>query len=153
MLLCEYGISTEGDDLVKIKVSGKALGIPAGIAIGDLVSLIVSIAGAAVSAWLVSSEKIGEGGIGYAAMIVVALAAAVGAWVSASLIKRLRLQMCMLSGACYLLTLLAITALFFGGQYQGIGVIAIVILFGCAIVAFIPTKNGGFKSKRMKGYR
>ena len=86
-------------------------------------------------------------------MVVVALAAAVGAWVSASLIKRLRLQMCMLSGACYLLTLLAITALFFGGQYQGIGVIAIVILFGCAIVAFIPTKNGDFKNKRMKGYR
>ncbi len=138
---------------MKMKVSGKALGIPAGIAIGDLVSLIISIAGAAVSAWLVSSGKIGEGGIGYAAMIVVALAAAVGAWISTALIKRLRLQMCMLSGGCYFLTLLAITALFFGGQYQGIGVIAIVILCGCALIAFLPAKNSQFKRKHKKGHR
>lgn len=143
----------EGDDLLKMKVSGKTMGIPVGIAVGDLVSLIISIAGAAVSAWLVSSEKIGEGGIGYAAIIVVALAAAGGAWISTLLIKRLRLQMCLLSGGCYFLTLLAMTALFFGGQYQGIGVIGIVILCGCAIVAFIPGKNGGFKSKRKKAYR
>lgn len=138
---------------MKMKMSGKTMGIPAGIAIGTLISLVISIAGAAVSAWLVSSEKIGEGGIGYAALVVVALAAVSGAWFCTSMIKRLRLQMCMLSGACYFLALLAMTALFFGGQYQGIGAIAVVILCGCAVIAFLPTKNGQFKRKRKKGYR
>jgi putative membrane protein (TIGR04086 family) len=138
---------------MKMKMSGKTIGIPAGIAIGTLISLVISIAGAAVSAWLVSSEKIGEGGTMYAAMIIVALAAAMGAWFSTSMIKRLRLQMCMLSGTCYFLALLAMTALFFEGQYQGIGTIAVVILCGCAVIAFLPTKNGQFKRKRKKGYR
>ena len=135
---------------MKMKASGKAIGIPAGIAIGTLISLIISFGGAGVSAWLVSSGKIGEGGIFYAAMLVVALAAAAGAWFSTSVIQRLRLQMCLLSGGCYFLSLLAMTALFFGGQYQGIGTIAIVILCGCAVIAFFPTKKGQFKIKRKK---
>lgn len=138
---------------MKMKVSGKAMGIPAGIAIGDLVSLAITVAGAAFSAWLVSTQKIGEGGIGYAAMIVVTLAAAVGAWISTMMIKRLRLQMCMLSGVCYFLTLLAMTALLFGGQYQGIGVEAVLILAGCGVVAFIPNKKGQFKVKKKRAYR
>ena len=138
---------------MKMRASGKAMGIPAGIAIGTLISLIISLGGAAVSAWLVSAEKIGDSSIGYAAMLVVALAAAVGAWFSATAIQRLRLQMCLLSGLCYFLTLLGITALFFGGQYQGIGGIAVVILCGCAVIAFLPTKKGQFKLEKKKSYR
>ena len=138
---------------MKTKVSGKTMGIPSGIAIGTLISLVVSIVGAAVSAWLVSSEKIGEGGIGYAALVVVALAAVSGAWFSTSVIKRLRLQMCLLSGGCYFLCLLAVTALFFEGQYRGIGSVVIAILCGCGIVALAPMKKNQFKSKRKRGYR
>ena len=123
---------------MKMKTSGKSMGIPAGIAIGTLISLLVSMAGAAISAWLVSSEKIGEGGIGYAAC---------GAWFSASMIKRLRLQMCMLCGGCYLLCLLGMTALFFGGQYQSIGSVIVTILCGSGIVALAPMKKKEFQPK------
>ena len=129
------------------------MGIPAGIAIGTLISLVVSIIGAAVSAWLVSSEKMGEGGIGYAALVVVALAAVSGAWFSTSMIRRLRLQMCLLSGGCYFLCLLAMTALFFEGQYRGIGSVLIAILCGCGIVALAPRTKSQYKSKRKRGYR
>ena len=138
---------------MKMKTSGKAMGIPTGIAIGTLISLLVSIAGAAISAWLVSSEKIGEGGIGYAALAVVAIAAVSGALFSATAIKRLRLQMCILCGGCYLLCLLGMTALFFGGQYRGIGSVIIAILCGCGIVALAPMKKKEFRSKGKRGYR
>ena len=138
---------------MKLKKSGKTIGIPAGIAIGTLISLVVSIVGAAVSAWLVSSEKIGEGGIGYASLIIVALATVGGAWFSVSMIKRLRLQMCMLSGACYFLCLLGMTALFFGGQYQGIGSVAIAVICGSGIVALAPMKKNQFKRKHKRAYR
>lgn len=138
---------------MKMKTSGKAVGIPFGLTLGTLTSLVVSVLGAAISAWLISSEKIGQGGIGYAAIIILVLAAISGAMVSTMLTKRLRLQVCMLSGVIYYLVLLGITALFFGGQYQGMVASAVVILVGCAIVAFLPAKSGQYKMKRKKAYR
>ena len=138
---------------MKMKATRKAMGIPTGIAVSTLISLIISLGGAAVCAWLVSSEKIGECSIGYAAMFVVMLASAAGAWFNTYMIQRHRLQMCLLSGTCYFLSLLAMTALFFGGQYQGLGAMAIVILCGCAVIAFFPTKKGQLKLKKKRSYR
>ena len=138
---------------MKMKASDKAIGIPTGIALGTLISVLISLGGAAVTAWLVSTENVGEGSFGTAAMVIVALAAAVGAWLCSTVIKRLRLQMCLLSGACYFLSLLGMTALFFDGQYQGIGKIAIVILCACTIIAFLPSKNKPFKAKMKKRHR
>lgn len=137
----------------KKKVTGTALGIPGGVGLGIVVSLLITLAGAALAAWLIASEKIGEGSIGYAAMVILALASASGALVAVLLTKRLRLQVCMLTGGCYFLTLLAMTALFFGGQYQGMGVSAVIILAMCALVAFLPAKNGRGSVKRKKAYR
>lgn len=126
---------------LKKKVSGTAMGIPAGLGIGAISSLIITVAGAALTAWLIASESIGEETIGYAAMVILMIASAVGAMVSIRLIKRLRLQVCLMSGGCYYLTLLALTALLFGGQYQGMGITAVMVLIGCAFAAFWPIKN------------
>ena len=84
----------------KKKVTGTALGIPGGVGLGIVVSLLITLAGAALAAWLIASEKIGEGSIGYAAMVILALASASGALVAVLLTKRLRLQVCMLTGGC-----------------------------------------------------
>lgn len=137
----------------KKKVTGTAMGIPGGLSLGILVSLLITLAGAALTAWLIASEKIGEGSIGYAAMVILAISSAIGALVAVHLVKRMRLQVCMMTGGCYYLTLLAMTALLFGGQYQGMGVSAIVILAGCALIAFLPAKNRQFGLKRKKVYR
>lgn len=137
----------------KKKVTGAAMGIPAGLGLGILISLVITLAGAAVTAWLMTTEAMGEESTGYAAMIILALASGAGALSAVHLIKRLRLQMCLLSGACYYLTLLAMTALLFGGQYQGMGVSAIVILAVCALIAFIPSKNRQTGKKRNRAYR
>ena len=135
------------------KVTGRASAIPVGLAIGALISLVITFAGAATTAQMVAMEKIGEGSIGYAAMLIAAVAAAMGAWGAYSAIKRRRLQICMMSGAFYFGMLLAMTALFFGGRYQGMGVTALMILVGCGIVALFPTKSSGKFKRKKRGYR
>lgn len=135
------------------KVTGAAAGIPAGLGLGMLISGIITLAGAAAVSHLIATEKMGEGTIGYAAMVIMAVSAAMGAWGAAAFVKRLRLQVCLLSGVCYYLFLLALTALFFGGQYAGMGVTAIAVLLGCGVVAFIPVRKGQNWKKGRKAYR
>ena len=137
----------------KQKRSGTALSIPVGLGVGLLVGLLVTVAGAAFTAWLIAAEKIGEGSAGYAAMVILALAAGLDALSAVYLIKKQRLQVSMRSGVCYYLSLLGMTALFFGGQYQGMGVSAIIVLAICAVIAFLPTKSCMKNGKRKRVYR
>ena len=133
-----------------MKNGGRALSIPAGIGLALLISMLVTLAGSAIAAALISSERIGEGAIGYASMLTLGLAALAGAWIAVILVKRLRLQVAMIFGGCYYLLLLATTALLFGGQYQGMGVTAIVVLAASALVAFLPmTKSKTWKKKKV----
>lgn len=135
------------------KIKRTATGIPAGLAIGALISLIITMAGAAVMAYLVLNETVGESGIGYASMIVLFIGAAMGAWGAYSSIKKQRLQICLMSAGVYYLILLAITALFFGGQYQGLGVTALVVLIGTQVVAFFPGKESAKIKFKKHAYR
>lgn len=137
---------------VKRKTTGTASSIPVGLALGVFVSLLATFAGSALTAWMINNEMIGEESVGYAAIFILVIAAILGALVSVWRIKRLRLQMCMLTGALYFLSLLAITALFFGGQYQGVGTSAIAIVAGCTVVAFIPGRNRQSIPKRKKAF-
>lgn len=135
------------------KVTGRAFAIPVGLGIGALISLLVTLAGAAFLSYLITAELMGEGTIGFASMIIMGIATVVGALGAVGLVKRLRLQVCMMTGGCYYLLLLAMTALFFGGRYQGMGVSALVILAGCALVAFIPVKSGYSRKRSKMAYR
>lgn len=138
---------------MKLKRKGTPLGIPAGLGIGAIVALLITLMGAALVAYLIASEKAGEGIIGYASMVIMAAATATGSWIAVSLVKRLRLQMCMMMGGCYYLLLLAMTALLFGGRYEGMGLSALVILAACAVVAFSPISKSKISGKRKKAYR
>ena len=137
----------------KFKRNGRALSIPAGLGIGLLISLLLTFGGAAALSHLIATEKIGEGAMGYGIMVILAIASAMGAWGATSFIKKMYLQVCLMAGACYYLTLLAITALFFGGQYQGVGVSGIIIMITSLVMAFIPRKNGSPLKARKKAYR
>lgn len=137
----------------KKKMSGTAFSIPVGLGFSLLTSLGITLFGAAVIAWMLNGEKMGEGSIGYASMVILALAAGFGAFTGVRTIKKLRLQVCMMSGGIYLLTLLAITALFFGGQYQGIGACALIILAVCAVIAFLPSGNPRMGKGKKRVYR
>ena len=124
------------------KTKGTAWGMPAGLAIGLLISLIITFAGSAATAYLVLGERMGENGIGYASLVILFVSSVMGAWGAVNCIKRQRLQVCLLSAAVYYLSLIAMTAMFFGGQYQGMGFTAIVVVIGVLAVAFFPAKEG-----------
>ena len=119
------------------KLTAKAMSIPAGLTLGIIVALAVTAMGSGASAWLILRGIIGEGASGYCAMVILLLASIAGAAVSAGTIQRLRAQMCLAAGGGYYLCLLAITALFFGGQYQGMGVTALMVLCGSVLVILL----------------
>lgn len=137
------------------KPTGTASSIPAGIAMAVLISMLITLLGTAISAYLVHSESIRQESIGYASMMVLLVSGAVGALTAINRIKRMRLQMCLLSGACYFLVLLSVTALFFGGQYEGIGTTALTILIGCGSIAALSVllEKKGSAYRRKKDYR
>jgi hypothetical protein len=139
--------------LLKKKVMGRSLGIPVGLAIGAVVSLLITIGAAALFAWLLSAEKIGEGAVESLRMLTHCISAIAGSIVSYILVKRMRLQVCLISGVCYYILLIGMTALFFGGQYSALGISALIILVSSGAVAFWPAKNKAKWKIRKKGYR
>ena len=123
------------------KLTAKAMSIPAGLALGILIALVVTVIGSGAAAWLILQGILGEGASGYCAMAILLLASITGASVSSGIIQRLRAQMCMAAGGGYYLCLLAMTVLFFGGQYQGMGVTALMVLCGSALVILLAPRG------------
>ena len=123
--------------MARIKGNGRAVTIPAGVALGAGVSLAVTLLGAAVTAWLVLEGAFAPEWIGYCAMVILLAGAVSGAGVAVSKTKRLPGQMALASGGVYYLCLLGITALFFGGQYRGVGATALMVFCGSALVIML----------------
>lgn len=129
--------------------------MPLGLGTGTLICIIITLAGAMLIATLVNGERISEEAIPYGVMILVLAASVSGAAVSAFCVKKSYLVVCLLTGICYFAVLLATTALFFGGEYRGIGATAAIILAGSGGTALISAKgkpNGKTKHK-VKNFR
>ena len=122
---------------VNQKVTGTALSMPVGLGLGTLVSLGITGLLSALTAWLILSGKLSEGSVGYCAMVILLVSSAAGAATAIGKIKRRRLQAGLTSGGIYFACLLAATALFFGGSYQGIGVTALMVFCGCTLVILL----------------
>lgn len=136
---------------VNQKLTGRTMSMPGGLAVGGVCSLLVTCVCAAVIAWLVAEERMPEPAIGYGVMVLLLLASFTGAMAAWGKIKRQRMLVCLLSGAVYFGTLLAITALFFGGQFGAVGVTALMVLCGCALAAMTGLQQGkGGKHRKMK---
>lgn len=132
------------------KLTGRATSMPQGLALGAAVSVIITILITAVGAHLIISEVIRQEHIGYCSIAAILLSTILGALTAAGRIKRRLLMVCMLSGASYFLILLAMTAMFFGGQYEGTGVTLLVILLGSFTAALIGNYKAGSTSKRLR---
>lgn len=140
---------------VNRKTTGKACSLPAGLAWGEAVNLGITAAGAALMGKLMDIGSMSWENVGYGIMAMLLCASFLGALVAYKKIKRQRLLVCLLSGALYYGTLLLITALFFGGQFQAIGVTALLVLGGSGAAGLLGRQSGrGGKIKKMKvGYR
>lgn len=134
------------------KNSGRAASMPAGLLYGLAVSLGVTILGTGIIAKTLDMEKMREGMTGYAVMILLFAASYTGALVSRNKIKRQHLAVCGLSALQYFLMLLSITTLFFGGQYEAVGVTGLLVLGGSmlALITGRGRRRGGGRRKRMR---
>lgn len=131
----------------------KWTGLPIGAGIGTLISMLMTLAGSAIISWLIVSEKVGEGSVSVAAMMIQLLAATIGSWCAVAISKQQRLQTALITGVGYYLVLLATTAMFFGGQYKGMGITALIVFAGCGLVALISGKTSSKKRWSKKAYR
>ena len=116
----------------KNKMTGRAKSLPVGAFQGALYGFAWTLLAAAVLAWLIQKEVIREEGIGYGSMVILLTSSALGARIGCSKVRRQKLLTCLCSGGMYFLLLLSMTALFFGGQYTGIGVTVLLVMGGCA---------------------
>lgn len=134
--------------VTKRKVNGRAMSLPAGVGIGTVVALGWTLAASAVLAKLMDLERLPEDAVGYGAMGILLIAGYLGAVTAYAKVKGKRLQVSLITAAAYYVSLLAMTALFFGGQYAGMGVTALVILAGCGTAILLGLKSGGRKKGR-----
>lgn len=116
------------------KPTGRAMSMPGGVLVGTAVSVILTLAAVAILAKMIDMEMMEWESVGYGIMLTLIVASSLGAVAACSKIKRQILAVSLWNGLAYLGTLLAATALFFGGQYEGIGVTALLIL-GSSVAA------------------
>lgn len=137
------------------KVTGKAMSMPTGLALGGVVSLGITILGAVIVGKLVDGEVMAQNVIGYAAMVILLLSSLAGALTACRKIKRQKLVVCLISGGIYYAILLSMTALFFGGQFSGMGVTALMVLAGCGVGILLESRSEGkgTRNRKRKAYR
>lgn len=118
------------------------MSIPTGLALGAAVSVAVTIAISLLGADLIMREILPQDRIGYCSMAALLSGTILGAVTATNKIKHRKLLICMLSGCIYFCILLASTALFFGGQYEGFAVTLITVLLGSMASALLTSRIG-----------
>lgn len=135
--------------VVNQKVTGRASSVPVGLAIGAGMSLGITLLLSVLAAWLISAEYIREEGIGYLVMIILLAASASGGTLAGYKIKKMKMQVSALTGVIYFALLLALTALFFGGQYEGMGTTLVMVLLGSGAGGMAGSfRTGSFQKSR-----
>ena len=133
------------------KPTGRAASMPKGLFLGAMVSLLITILSAIVIAKLVNSEYLQEAKIGYGIMLSIMVSSFSGSMLATFQVKRRILLVCMLSGILYFLILLSITAIFFGGQYEAVGVTGILVMGSAVLAAFTVLPDRKRRTKRRGG--
>ena len=132
------------------KATGLAMSIPGALTLSGSLELILTVFSSAVLAKLIEFQRIQEQNIGYGVIGMLLVISFLGAVLAAEKVKHQRLMVCLLSGVVYWCLLLAITALFFGGQYEAVGETGLLILSGSAIAALIGLHKGNHMARRRK---
>lgn len=132
------------------KPTGRAQSIPAGLAIAEAIGIVITLLLGAMEATLVAQKQIQETQIGYGIMLILLIGAAVTSTVAWKKIKHRKLLVCTLSGAIYLLLLLFTTALFFGGQYEGLLPGILLVACGTMLPVLLSRSTGGAGKRRKR---
>lgn len=116
------------------------------------IGLCVTLCGAAVVAKLAETEILPEEKLGYGVMLVLLAASWTGGLLGKNKMKKQVLPVCLACGIGYFGLLILLTALFFGGEYSGVGASGLMILCGSILAAMTGTGQGR-RGKRLKRKR
>ena len=130
----------------KHKHSGRTSSVPGGLAAGGAVSIAVTAISAAVLAALLDRQLMAWESVGYGIAAMVLVASYGGAITARNRIRRQRLLICLMSGAVYWGLLLSAAALFFGGQFEAVGVTFLLVAGGC-LCAGLPAGKGSGRTR------
>lgn len=122
---------------VHSKHTGRASGMPGGIAAGVACAMCISLLLGAMLAFLISREVIRQENMGYWIMPILFAASGAGSCLSYRKIQRRRVLVFSLTAGSYLVCLLFLTALFFGGQFEGFFPTALLIIGGSGTAFFL----------------
>jgi hypothetical protein len=95
--------------------------MPFALVMGWLAGIICTLLLASAWAQMILSETVGQSSAAGGSIVITAISAAVAAWVSALIAKKRWLQMCLVAGGMYFVTLLSLGGILFGGTFSGVG--------------------------------
>ena len=131
----------EGNMGIHQKVTGRSSSLGSGIAAGVAVALALTLLLGALLAFFISREVVQQENLGYGVMVILFLAAALGCRLAYRKIKHRRLLVFFLTALGYLVSLTAITALFFGGRFEGIFPTAMLIIGSSGMAFLFPGRR------------
>lgn len=120
------------------KSTGRSSSLGSGIAAGVAAALTLTLLLGALLAFFISREVVRQESLGYGVMVILFLAAALGSRLSYGRVRHQRLLVFLLTAIGYLVSLTAITALFFGGRFEGIFPTAMLIIGGSGTAFLLP---------------
>ena len=116
-----------------MKKNGKVSSMPAGIGTGVGTSMIWTILWVGIAGKLLDAELLKMERIGYASLLILFSSGWLGSKLALHRVRKQKIMVCAATAAGYYLVLLAVTAVFFGGLYQSMGVTAMVVCCGSVL--------------------
>ena len=123
------------------------------LALGVVMSMVVTLICAAAFAAMISAGVIGENMVGYISNGILLLAAVIGSLTGVGKLQEKKLYWCLGIAVIYFLLLLAMTALFFDGRYDRITVTSFVLFLGAIGGAILGKGKGSGSNLRKRKIR
>lgn len=122
-----------------------------GVAIGVLLSVVISLLLAMGTSGLITKEKLSEGGVHYFALIITLISGMVGGLVAGKVVGSKYAVVTGLTGLAYLLVLISVGILFFDGGFNMLWTSTVAIAVGVAVscVLCITGTRGRGRRKRL----
>ncbi len=135
------------------QIKKTAASIPMALLLGVVSALTITAAVSVLVTFLIYGETIEPQMLGYGSVGILIAGSATGAFVSGRRAAEYRILVTLLSGVIYLLIHLAVTALFLGGQYSGIGPTVITVMGTCGAVSLLHLSGKTVGRKRRIRYK
>lgn len=133
----------KGERGMKTKMTGRAMTMAGGVAVGVTACILVTLAGASLVAALVLSDRLTEQSVGYCGYLIVPLSVMLGGLLSCCLVKRRRLLVSTFVGGIYYGALFCTASFFFGGVHHGAVLTAVVVMAAVLTVGLAGGRKRG----------